>query len=180
MGHWSMHEIEVLWSVHGTHHSIDKGLRARDVLLHSPVDGFAQVFVNIMVQRHTPWGMVKSRLARAIHNVVVTWMLTESHTISPSPRVARRWFSGVRRHRAHHLSGRPYFQQFFSYLDDARIAFESKCECNILAPFAALCRPSISRTRSTTAQNKISSFKCEAFSHTSEVAGRFRSRPLLK
>mmetsp|Transcript_31584 Transcript_31584/g.87100 ORF Transcript_31584/g.87100 Transcript_31584/m.87100 type:complete len:295 (-) Transcript_31584:70-954(-) len=124
--HWSMHEVEALRGVHHLHHTMRKELRARDVLLHSPVDGALQVLVNILVQRHTPWGAVKSRAARAIHNVVVTWMLTESHTASPSPRVARRWFVGVRRHRAHHIVDSPYFQQFFGYLDDARILISGK------------------------------------------------------
>lgn len=105
---------------HEYHHTKKMDMRARDVLTHSPVDAILQVLVNILVQRHTPWGQAKSRLARALHNVVVTWMLTESHTASPTPSIARRFFVGVRRHRAHHL-GAPYYQQFFGYLDDFRI-----------------------------------------------------------
>jgi len=80
-----------------------------------------QVLVNICVQRTNVWGSTKSRLARALHNVIVTWMLTESHTCAPAPRLARRCFLGVQRHRAHH-AGSPYYQQFFGYLDDARLA----------------------------------------------------------
>jgi len=108
----------LLSSLHKTHHESGSTLEARDVLRHSPFDAMLQVVINIVVQRSTPWGGVKSRLARAVHNVVVTWMLTESHTASPTPNLARRFFTGVRRHREHHLRGTPNYQQFFSYLDD--------------------------------------------------------------
>jgi hypothetical protein len=108
------------WDSHEYHHTKKLDLRARDVLTHDPWDGLLQVLVNILVQRHTPWGSAKSRIARVLHNIIVTWMLTESHAASPTPNVARRLFVGVRRHRAHHL-GAPYYQQFFGYLDDFRI-----------------------------------------------------------
>jgi sterol desaturase/sphingolipid hydroxylase (fatty acid hydroxylase superfamily) len=113
--HVAMHALGA--RTHRVHHSHVADLRARDVLTHSLVDGSLQVLTNILVQRCTPWGATKSRCARAIHNVVVTWMLTESHTCSPEPRVARRWCAGVRRHREHH-EGAPYYQQFFGYADD--------------------------------------------------------------
>ena len=57
--------------IHRTHHEASS-LEDRDVLRHGPVDGVLQVIVNIMVQRCTPWGLVKSRSARAIHNIVVS------------------------------------------------------------------------------------------------------------
>ena len=78
-----------------------------------------QVLANIAVQRHCVWGPAKTRLARAIHNVVVTWMLTESHSASPTPNVTRRLFSGVRDHRKHHTHNARRFQPFFGYLDRA-------------------------------------------------------------
>lgn len=124
--HCCMHWTATLWGPHKTHHSKTTEVRARDVLLHSPIDGTLQVLVNILVQRCNIWGATKSRLARAIHNVVVTWMLTESHTASPVPKVARHFFVGVRRHRAHHMVDAPFYQQFFGYLDDARIAMYGK------------------------------------------------------
>jgi len=127
--HWLMHARRL--RMHNLHHSYGAGgegaMRARDVLTHSPLDGSLQVLVNICVQRTNPWGSTKSRLARALHNVIVTWMLTESHTCAPSPRVGRRWFVGVRRHRAHH-AGSPYYQQFFGYLDDSRMAVAALLE----------------------------------------------------
>lgn len=134
--HWAMHEIPALRKYHARHHSRPEGtLEARDVLRHSFVDGSLQVVLNILVQRRTPWGNVKSRLARALHNIIVTWMLTESHTASPKPDVFRKWCVGVKEHRMHHLGimrcGKGYgehhrHQQFFGYLDDFRAWFHMK------------------------------------------------------
>lgn len=115
--HWLLHSTSA--SVHKRHHCTSE-LRARDVLEHSAVDGGLQVLVNIIVQRRVGLFLcAKSRVARCLHNVIVTCMLTESHTSAPSPNVFRRWCQGVRRHREHHLKNGPYYQQFFGYLDDA-------------------------------------------------------------
>mmetsp|Transcript_712 Transcript_712/g.1134 ORF Transcript_712/g.1134 Transcript_712/m.1134 type:complete len:260 (-) Transcript_712:74-853(-) len=126
--HWAMHECKYLNILlcHKEHHTARKTLEARHVLRHSFLDGSLQVLTNIAVQRYTPWGVVKSRLARALHNIIVTWMLTESHSSAPYPNVFRKHFVGVREHRRHHLCGDGTFgrchryQQFFGYLDDLR------------------------------------------------------------
>ena len=135
--HMAMHQIPWLRKFHWDHHDISKGtLESRDVLRHSIVDAVLQVWVNIMVQRHTPWGAVKSRLARAVHNVLVIWFLVESHAAAPVPYIWRRWLVGVREHRKHHLgttikhhkddvvvcihSTNHRYQQFFGYLDDLK------------------------------------------------------------
>lgn len=119
--HFGMHKCRALHALssHATHHRLDGSLRARDVLNHGAVDGLLQVMTNILVQRRTPWGSTKSRLARAVHNIVVTWCLTESHTSTERLKVARRFMRGVRLHRCHHLKNSSHYQQFFSYLDDA-------------------------------------------------------------
>ena len=101
-------------------------LRARDVLTHAPLDGFLQVVTNILVQRSLPWCVCKSRTARAMHNILVTWMLTESHTAAKEPRLFRRVCAGVRRHRSHHENGDDTYQQIFCYLDAARSALTSR------------------------------------------------------
>lgn len=138
--HWAMHELPVLKHWHARHHSCtEKSLEARDTLRHSLMDGSLQVLVNIVVQRCTPWGVVKSRVARVLHNVVVTWMLTESHTSSPYPYIWRRWFVGVREHRLHHMGSSlsiPYgkyhrHQQFFGHLDDARSWWRQRQDIHI-------------------------------------------------
>jgi cholesterol 25-hydroxylase len=127
--HWAMHEIPLLRTWHARHHDRPEGtLECRDTLRHSLMDGSLQVLINILVQRQNPWGISKSRLARAIHNVIVIWMLAESHTNSPVPYIWRRWFVGVREHRLHHYGalkqgayGKHHrHQQFFGYLDDMR------------------------------------------------------------
>ena len=119
--HLAMHEWPKLGLTlgHLKHHELDGreagcNETAGRVTHHSAADGALQVIVNILVQRHTPWGAVKSKLARWLHNIIVTFMLTEAHTSAPWPRVARRLFAGVRDHHLHHRHrGAPY-QQFFS------------------------------------------------------------------
>jgi hypothetical protein len=153
--HWAMHEVPCLRRWHARHHEQQHGIanaapvECRDTLRHSFMDGSLQVLVNILVQRHAVWGVVKTRLARATHNILVIWMLTESHSAAPQPYIWRRWCRGVRQHYEHHhcsivvatrhsglnrrstvplLVGRSTrdkimrYQQFFSYLDDVRIA----------------------------------------------------------
>ena len=68
------------------------------------LQGTLQVVVNILVQRTTPWGSVKSRLARWLHNILIIEMLVESHTSSEWPQLARRLCAGVAGHRQHHRS----------------------------------------------------------------------------
>mmetsp|Transcript_10364 Transcript_10364/g.19385 ORF Transcript_10364/g.19385 Transcript_10364/m.19385 type:complete len:277 (-) Transcript_10364:549-1379(-) len=106
--HYSFHHFKALSFIgHKVHHRARgiHNLAARHVLDHSLLDGMLQVLVNISVQRYTPWGSVKSRLARTLHNLIVTWMLTESHTFSDYPNVFRRFSfcKGLREHRYHHL-----------------------------------------------------------------------------
>ena len=121
---------------HKEHHKSTQYLEARHVLRHSLLDGMLQVMVNIAVQRYTPWGIVKSRLARMVHNIIVTMMLTESHCASSYPNFFKFWCVGVREHRNHHLGGghhddvvnngvnRQYhhhhYQQFFGHWDALR------------------------------------------------------------
>lgn len=115
--HWSMHEIPAFRFIHSKHHEhiryvnnykgyrTDGTVECRDVVNHSLLDGSLQVLVNIFVQRNTPlskYGYIKTRLARVLHNIIVIWMLTESHCASPTPNIWRRWFIGVRQHINHH------------------------------------------------------------------------------
>ena len=74
---------------HGTHHGRDFEGAFRTVN-HSIADGALQVLTNIVAQRHTPWGTPKRTLARWLHNIVVTWLLVESHTTASQLRLARR------------------------------------------------------------------------------------------
>jgi hypothetical protein len=102
---------------HAQHHAFD-GHGGEDgsesafrTVNHALLDGSLQVLSNILVQRHTPWGAPKSKLARWAHNVLVTFLLVEAHTTAPAPRVFRRLFAGVRDHHLHHRHrGAPYQQ----------------------------------------------------------------------
>jgi hypothetical protein len=146
--HWAMHEISYCHRWHVRHHSHKKIVESRDTLRHSLLDGSLQVLCNILSQQVSPpYGQAKSRLARALHNIVVIWMLTESHTRSPYPNVWRRWCMGVAHHYRHHhhrkhcrlqkrnssddndngaMDTMDRYQQFFGYLDDARIWYYNK------------------------------------------------------
>lgn len=124
--HWAMHGLRCFQRFHRRHHA-HSHLEARDTLRHSVVDGSLQVIINIALQRHTLWGGVKTRLARLLHNIIVIWMLTESHAAAPTPYVWRRWCVGVREHHRHH-TGREgelvRHQQFFGYLDNWRARYQ--------------------------------------------------------
>jgi hypothetical protein len=149
--HWLMHNVHCLHHFHCKHHHHHHHhhptVEARDVLRHSLDDGTLQVLCNILAQQQCNLllscvgrgGSPKSRLAQLLHNVLVTWMLTESHTSSPEPNVFRCWFVGVRQHQYHHhhhhhhdsCGLRPKkhqrrgesYQQFFGYLDRAWEAY---------------------------------------------------------
>jgi len=127
--HWSMHECKALRFLSHKEHHRKKFVEARHVLTHSLFDGSMQVLVNICVQRYTFWGSTKTRTARALHNLILTWMLTESHTCTSSLNIFRKWARGVREHRQHHLGHISHdklrYQQLFSYLDDARFFVHS-------------------------------------------------------
>ena len=138
-------------------------MECRQTLSHSLVDQTIQVLVNILVQRKL-WMprrsrgsgritsmmmmtlVIKSRLARVLHNIVVIWMLVESHSAAPQPYIWRRYFTGCREHYWHHThmllldsttsnndnhkwqpqshnnnhNKRQRYQQFFGYLDELR------------------------------------------------------------
>ena len=120
--HLLMHTSStVAWLAHHEQHhkyaADESGFRTVN---HSLIDGTFQVLVNILVQRHTPWGAPKSLLARLLHNVILIEVLVESHTSSARPRIARRLFAGVDRHCQHHRNGGgPPYQQLFGHLDAA-------------------------------------------------------------
>mmetsp|Transcript_8708 Transcript_8708/g.28500 ORF Transcript_8708/g.28500 Transcript_8708/m.28500 type:complete len:260 (+) Transcript_8708:46-825(+) len=103
---------------HATHHAPFGALRAHHVLEHSFLDGSMQVLTNVLVQRYGLFGP-RNWLARLLHNVVVTYLLTESH--ADLGGLAGRFpalLKGAARHRLHHHHAGPPYEQFFGYLDD--------------------------------------------------------------
>jgi len=110
---------------HRRHHTNETDLRAMHVLQHSFFDGSLQVLVNIVAQRNGIFGP-KMRVARWLHNIIVPYLLTESHARVQQLPVASRFpslFPGVLGHRQHHTTGGPPFQQFFGYLDHRIFGF---------------------------------------------------------
>lgn len=112
--------------MHATHHDgyERKPLTVDTVIHHHFVDGFLQVFVNVLVQQYTPFGPWRSKhlVSRMFHNIVVTYLLCEAHSGFDLPFMSHRvfpWlFGGSPRHNHHHHDGRIYYHQFFKYLDD--------------------------------------------------------------
>jgi len=81
-----------------------------------------QVAVNVLVQLWSPlsgWGG-KHPMSRCLHNLVVTYLLTEAHSGFDLPwmshRVWPRVFGGAPAHERHHKVGTSDYQQFFRYL----------------------------------------------------------------
>jgi sterol desaturase/sphingolipid hydroxylase (fatty acid hydroxylase superfamily) len=111
-------------SVHGYHHRHNNGaLNSVETVQHSYVDGTLQVMCNIFVQHISPFGGPKHVLSRIIHNILVTYMLSESHSGYNfgwmTHNIWPEFLGGSPRHERHHKDGRVYYQQFFTYLDDA-------------------------------------------------------------
>ena len=155
--HWSISNIRYIHVRHHQHSQISSihtqkstismthrdtiSIQAKDVLRHSLPDGILQVIVNIIVQRYNLWGYcymwipfhlpytIKSQCARWIHNILITWMLTESHTSYPHFNVFRHYCIGIREHRLHHMYPWKYdtrYQPFFGYLDQCRFQWKTK------------------------------------------------------
>jgi len=125
--HYAMHKVSWIQfaSNHHQHHEIAKfsgRVLAGDTVNHGVMDFALQVAVNITVQNMAIFGVPKHKLARFLHNVIVTGLLVESHAgydgFWSSHKLYPGIFGGARRHIAHHSKGKHFYQQFFCYLDD--------------------------------------------------------------
>mmetsp|Transcript_9610 Transcript_9610/g.18110 ORF Transcript_9610/g.18110 Transcript_9610/m.18110 type:complete len:300 (+) Transcript_9610:393-1292(+) len=130
--HVAMHKVEGLRSFHKKHHSV-RGLHSTEVLRHSFVDGSLQVMCNIaalnLLKLH-PY-------SRTLYNIVVTYMLTEIHCGYDLPWMLHNvipfgLLGGSVRHEEHHITGRRYFQQFFTYLDATYFDAENTCSSRLV------------------------------------------------
>lgn len=112
--HWSwVHK-------HYIHHD-QETLTASEVQHHSFIDSALQVSVNILVQNvRTLYGS-KHTLSRLLHNVLITYVLTEIHAgyngFWSMHNLLPSFVGGAQAHELHHRLGRQNYQQFFSYLD---------------------------------------------------------------
>merc|ERR1719223_211683 len=127
--HLALHQYWFLSWLHGhsQHHNtlMPSGrLCPLDTVNHHLVDGTLQVITNILVQNLNPLSGPKHKLSKLAHNVLVTYLLIESHSGYDAPWALHRlWpcvFGGAKRHHLHHKDGAPHLQQFFTYLDDWR------------------------------------------------------------
>jgi sterol desaturase/sphingolipid hydroxylase (fatty acid hydroxylase superfamily) len=114
------------WRSHHTRHHAwgrDEAVahNAVETVQNSYLDSGIQVFINICVQQFSTWGH-KHPLSRALHNVMVIYLLCEAHSGYDLPFMSHRVFPGVfggpLRHEAHHQHAGIYYHQFFCYLDD--------------------------------------------------------------
>jgi sterol desaturase/sphingolipid hydroxylase (fatty acid hydroxylase superfamily) len=102
----------------------DVAHNAVETVQNSYLDSGIQVFINICLQAgcFSPWGY-KHPLSRALHNLMVIYLLCEAHSGYDLPFMSHRLFPGVFggpvRHEEHHQRNDCYYHQFFCYLDDA-------------------------------------------------------------
>lgn len=129
--HSSFHQLRVpRWRrLHLRHHRFASeetvAHNAVETVQNSYADAGIQVAINILVQNLSPWGLAcKHPLSRLLHNLLVTYLLSESHSGYDLPFQSHRLFpavfGGAPRHEHHHQRGDVCFHQFFKYLDDAR------------------------------------------------------------
>jgi sterol desaturase/sphingolipid hydroxylase (fatty acid hydroxylase superfamily) len=118
--HLAMHRIHGLYRFHRRHHQYGGDIDVHDVLRHGFVDASLQVLVNVAVlnllQLHP--------LSRRFHNVIVIYMLSESHSGLDLSFMLHRivpfsLYGGAPHHHLHHKFGDRHYHQFFKYLDSA-------------------------------------------------------------
>jgi len=128
--HLAMHRFPHRWHKHEIHHELKvhpvcgtNFLSAELVVNQSLEDGTMQVLVNMLVQNMPLyWGLPKHKLSRLLHNILVTYLLSEAHSGLDLPwsmhRLCPRLLGGAYRHEYHHHRRDCCFHQFFCYLDD--------------------------------------------------------------
>lgn len=118
--HLAMHKLRRLIVLgHQKHH--EKAILASvEVINHSFIDGTLQVATNIVTLK-----LCKAHpLSRALHNIIITYFLTELHAGYDAPWMLHNLvpfgiLGGPPAHELHHRSGTKNYQQFFTYLDKA-------------------------------------------------------------
>lgn len=121
--HLAMHTFPSISHIHMHYvHHAQTMLTASEVQHHSAVDATLQVLVNIAVQNITlPYFGKKHLLSKLLHNICVTYMLTEIHAgydgFWSLHNIFPWFYGGAKCHEKHHDSGHTNYQQFFLYLD---------------------------------------------------------------
>jgi cholesterol 25-hydroxylase len=114
-GHWR--------KLHSRHHEWGREPAAHNAIetvQNSYVDAGIQVAINICVQQLSPWGH-KHPLSRCLHNLMVTYLLSEAHSGYDLPFMSHRLFpnvfGGPVAHEAHHQHSAVCYHQFFTWID---------------------------------------------------------------
>lgn len=118
--HLGLHKLRILHALGHQKHHEKAVLSSIEVINHSFIDGSLQVASNIVALK-----LCKAHpLSRALHNIIITYLLTELHAGYDAPWMLHnllpfRILGGPPAHEIHHRSGTRNFQQFFTYLDAA-------------------------------------------------------------
>jgi len=118
--HLAMHRLRILAVLGHQKHHETAVLASVEVINHSFIDGSLQVAANIVALKLC----AAHPLSRALHNIIVTYLLTETHAGYDAPWMLHNLIpfgilGGPPAHEIHHRSGARNFQQFFTYLDKA-------------------------------------------------------------
>ncbi|CAK9026205.1 Cholesterol 25-hydroxylase (Cholesterol 25-monooxygenase) [Durusdinium trenchii] len=128
--HLAMHKFPNSWHKHEIHHELKvhpicgtSFLAPELVVNQSLEDGTMQVLINILVQNLPLFaGLPKHKMSRLLHNILVTYLLSEAHSGLDLPwsthRLCPKILGGAYRHEFHHHRRDCCFHQFFCYLDD--------------------------------------------------------------
>jgi len=124
-GHRLMHALPYLTKIHAKHHSRGGNIRAIDGVRHTFIDGTFDVACSVIALR-----LVGSHpLARCLHNIVATFLISEAHSgydfpCSPSRVIPGKLLLTPREHHAHHDHAHVNFSKFFTLWDRLLSTYE--------------------------------------------------------
>ena len=114
-------------ALHDDHHdhyqSVHKPLHVMASFHHHFCDAAVQVMINAGLQQVVGLGTYRHTMSKLLHNMVVTYLIVESHSGMDLPFMTHRWlfpdwWGGAPAHQKHHNTGKAPFHQFWTILDD--------------------------------------------------------------
>jgi sterol desaturase/sphingolipid hydroxylase (fatty acid hydroxylase superfamily) len=117
-GHRLFHASTVLYqSIHAKHHTSKGQVKACDAFRHTFIDGTWNVLCSVFALR-----IVRSHpLARMLHNVIATYLITEIHSGYDWPlslsKATFGFFQSASEHQKHHMVGNCNYSQLTTILD---------------------------------------------------------------
>jgi sterol desaturase/sphingolipid hydroxylase (fatty acid hydroxylase superfamily) len=115
-GHYIFHKFNI--STHNKHHESGGTVRAIDAVRHTFWDGTFDVFCSVFALKFVG----SHPLCRLLHNIVVTYLITEAHSgyvlpWSLSQVIPEGIVLSASNHQEHHDNGRCNYGKFFTILD---------------------------------------------------------------